>query len=177
MGAPVFGCVLMTAPLPTVRYAFYAFIATIPFETIDIGLERGVFSVSRISGYLFIVAAFLQPQVCFKRPPAIAWWFGAYVGAYLGSGFLHGMASAPLFTTRLMTYTQLLVLFSISCNLFQSCEVVKATFLAFGCACVVLSVLQVSGYSARIVAGTRVSALAENPNTLGTVLALGSLAL
>ena len=36
-----------------IRYTYYAFIASLPFETVDIGFEIGRFSLSKLVGYVF----------------------------------------------------------------------------------------------------------------------------
>ncbi|MFZ3013949.1 MAG: hypothetical protein WA045_09600, partial [Nitrospira sp.] len=47
--------------LPIVRYAFYLFVFSIPLESLDVGLEGGMFSLSKLTGLMLIAAALLQP--------------------------------------------------------------------------------------------------------------------
>src|SRR5215470_4445023 len=38
-----------------IRYAYYAFVFSLPFEAVDIGLDRSVVSLSKVVGYTFIM--------------------------------------------------------------------------------------------------------------------------
>jgi O-antigen ligase len=174
-----------TAPLPVLRFVFYLFIFAIPIETLDIGIERGLFSVSHIIGYLFLGIALLQPDVSFRKVPRALWYFSAY-------GFIFtclAIFQQPTYTsfwignytslwvTRLLTLVQMLVLFWVACNLFQDQRLVRGAFLAFGISCVLLSVIQISGRTPNMGVQGRVTALSQDANTLGAVLSLGFLAL
>src|SRR5437868_642265 len=68
---------------PVIRWGFYAFIFSIPFETADIGIHIGVLSLSRMVGYLFILLTLVQPRICFQRPPKAFWFFAAYLWVYV----------------------------------------------------------------------------------------------
>ena len=74
------------SPLPIVRFGFYAFIFTFPLETLDVGLEQGMFSISSVMGYLFIVVALLQPKVTFGELPRPLWYFAAYLFVFVSLG-------------------------------------------------------------------------------------------
>ncbi len=167
------------SPLPIVRYAFYAFIFTIPIETLDIGIERGLFSVSHIMGYLFIGAALLQPEVSFKKLPSAFGYFVAYVFVFTCLAIVQqpNHYTFIIWVTRLATYCQMLVLFWVSFNLFQDQRLIKGAFLALGGSCVLLSILLISGGAAMAIGQGRVTALSQDANTLGSVLSLGLLAL
>lgn len=168
------------APFPIVRFAFYAFIFTIPLETLDVGLERGVFSVSAVVGYFFITVALLQPQVTFGKLPRPLWYFAAYLFVFVSLGIWQKLGDSSGLTARLSTTIQtiqMVVLFWISYNLFRHERVIKGTLLALSAGCVILSVLQVSGQAANAVAGGRVSALSQDANSLGSMLGIGLLAL
>ena len=65
--------------LPIIRYAYYLFIFSVPIETLDVGLEAGMFSLSKLTGIMLIAAALLQPQVSFKQPPMPFWYFLVYI--------------------------------------------------------------------------------------------------
>src|SRR5262245_34686249 len=62
--------------LAIIRYAYYGFIFSIPFESI--GLADSL-SVSKIPGLLFVLTACLKARVCFRRPPRAFWYFFGYL--------------------------------------------------------------------------------------------------
>lgn len=164
-------------PLPILRFIFYAFIFTIPLETLDVGLEQGVFSISSVIGYLFIAVALLQPTVAFGKLPRPLWYFAAYLFVFLFLGIWQKLGDSPGLMGRLSTTIQMVVLFWISYNLFRHERIVKEAMLTLCAGCVLLSVLQVSGSAANAVAGGRVSALSQDANSLGSMLGIGLLVL
>lgn len=166
-----------TLPLPIVRLGFYAFIFTFPLETLDVGLEQGVFSISSVMGYLFILVALLQPKVTFGELPRPLWYFAAYLLVFVSLGVWQKLGDSSGLTGRLSSIIQMVALFWISYNLFRHEGVVKGALLALSAGCVVLSVLQVGGSAANAVAGGRVSALSQDANGLGSMLSLGLIAL
>ena len=166
-----------TPPLPIVRLGFYAFIFTFPLETLDVGLEQGVFSISSVMGYLFILVALLQPKVTFGELPRPLWYFAAYLLVFVSLGVWQKLGDSSGLTGRLSSIIQMVALFWISYNLFRHEEVIKGALLALSAGCVVLSVLQVGGSAANAVAGGRVSALSQDANGLGSMLSLGLIAL
>jgi O-antigen ligase len=160
-----------------VRLGFYAFIFTFPLETLDVGLEQGVFSISSVMGYLFILVALLQPKVTFGELPRPLWYFAAYLLVFVSLGVWQKLGDSSGLTGRLSSIIQMVALFWISYNLFRHEEVIKGALLALSAGCVVLSVLQVGGSAANAVAGGRVSALSQDANSLGSMLGIGLLAL
>ena len=166
-----------TPPLPIVRLGFYAFIFTFPLETLDVGLEQRVFSISSVMGYLFILVALLQPKVTFGELPRPLWYFAAYLLVFVSLGVWQKLGDSSGLTGRLSSIIQMVALFWISYNLFRHEEVIKGALLALSAGCVVLSVLQVGGSAANAVAGGRVSALSQDANGLGSMLSLGLIAL
>ncbi len=167
----------LTPPLPIVRYAFYAFIFTIPIETLDIGIERGVLSFSSLTGFVFIAVALLQPAVTFGRFPRPFWHFVAYLLVFICLGMFQEPEHSSLIVTRLLALLQMLILLWVSYNLFQHQPLIKGALLSLSGGCVLLSVLQVGGSAAMSVAQGRVSALSQDANNLGSVLSLGMIAL
>ena len=159
-----------------IRYAYYAFIASLPFEAADIGVDRSVASLSKIFGYTFMMVTLLQPHLCFKSPPKAFWCFAIHLCIVA----LMGVMQEPLFyseiITQIFTQTQLLVLFWISYNLIQYEGIGKGTLGALAVSCFVLAVLQVLGVTSATSSG-RVSAFGTNPNAIAGVLSIGLLAL
>lgn len=166
-----------TPPLPIVRFGFYAFIFTFPLETLDVGLDQGMFSISSVMGYLFILVALLQPKVTFGELPRPLWYFTAYLFVFVSLGIWQKLDGSSGIAGRLSTTIQMVTLFWISYNLFRHERVVKEALLVLSAGCVVLSVLQVSGSAANAVAGGRVSALSQDANSLGSMLGIGLLSL
>jgi O-antigen ligase len=166
-----------TTPLPVLRYSFYAFIFAIPIETLDIGIERGLFSIAHIMGYLFLGTALLQPAVSLKRlPPACGYLF-LYVFVVACLAMVQQSNYTAVWVTRVTTLIQMLILFWVACNLFQYERIVKGAFLSLGISCVLLSIIQIGGGAANSIGGGRVTALFQDPNTVGSILSLGLLAL
>lgn len=164
-------------PMPVVRCAYYAFVFSIPFETLDIGIDSGVFSLSKMIGYAFITTALLQPALCFKKPPPAFWYFLVYVVVYICLGAFQPAEFTELVTIRLFTLAQMIVLFWISYNLLQDRRMVRGTFMAFGGSCLALSLVLLNGVSVMAIHQGRVTTLSQDANTLGAVLSLGLLAL
>lgn len=163
-------------PLPIIRFVFYAFIFTFPLESLDVGLEQGVFSISSLMGYLFIAVALLQPTVAFGELPRPLWYFAGYLFVFVSLGVWQILGHSSAFMGRLPSSIQLVILFWISYNLFQHERVVKGAMLALSVGCIVLSILQVGGSAANAIAGGRVSALSQDANGLGSMLSVGLLA-
>lgn len=163
-------------PSPSIRFVFYAFVFAMPIETLDVGIDRGVVSLSGLIGYLFIAVALLQPKVTFGELPRPFGYFVAYLVVFVFLGILQMPEYLSTLVGRLSQLIQMLALFWISYNLFQHQQVIKGALLALSAGCVVLSVLQVGGYGANQIGPDRVSALSQDANGLGSMLSLGLLA-
>src|SRR5262249_39885652 len=169
------------SPKATVRYVYYAFAFSIPFEVIDIGLP---YTPSKLFGYLLILLTLLMERDLFLwRPPKAFWCFVIYLIVYAFRGIIEVFGDPQKAEFRgeiigqLFTMCQMLVLFWISYNLMRSERVKKGTVLALALSCSVLAFLQALGITNSNVAQERISAFGENPNTLASVLSLGLLAL
>src|SRR5690349_14048786 len=97
--------------LPIIRYAYYLFIFSVPIETLDVGLEAGVFSLSKLTGIMLIAVALLQPKVSFKKPPMPFWYFLVYLMICLGLANWYVPRIKELVTTYIFTLGLLLILF------------------------------------------------------------------
>jgi len=60
------GFILRQVPARMTRYAFYAFIFSIPFERLDVGIES--FTIPKLMGMVLVALAMLRTDVCFKFP-------------------------------------------------------------------------------------------------------------
>lgn len=164
-------------PILIIRYAYYAFIFSIPFETASLGLIPGQSTLSRLIGLLFLAVAPLQPRLCFRWPPDAFWCFVVYLFIYVILGYLQDPVFRSAMITRLFTLGQMLVLFWASYNLMRYDRVLKCTCLTLAAACLLLSVLQALGVSSQEIGQGRLTAFGENANTVGALLSLGLLAL
>jgi len=164
---------------PIIRWAFAAFLFSIPFETLEAGLGEGYFSLSKLTGYVFILVACLQPKTSFRRFPAAFWCFSLYLAVYVVAALYQDPEYRGEIIQRLLTLVQMLVLLWASSNLLRSEQTVRHVLGAFSAACVFLSVLQLLGITSVTWQGgeNRISALGEQPNMIAAVLALGLLIL
>src|SRR5215510_8706558 len=62
-----------------IRYAYYAFIISLPFALANIGVDVGLSSWVKLVGYAFTMAALVRPRLCFKFPPKAFWLFTIYL--------------------------------------------------------------------------------------------------
>lgn len=161
---------VVPSPSAVIRIGFAVFVASIPFESV-LGLED--LSLSRVIGSVFFVLAVtVQPDVCFRRPPAAFWWFVVFYAIFLANGYFRG----TLREVGAVTLGQLLVLLWIASNLLRYQKVFLGTLYMFVASCFTLSLLQLAGKTAREHGADRMTAFAEDPNSLGAVLSLGLLA-
>jgi O-antigen ligase len=156
------------APGAVIRVGFALFVASIPLESV---LGRDELSLSRVVGSAFFVLALLvQPGVCFRRPPAAFWYFVFFFAVLVIGGYVKGFIFEGA-----QTLAQLLILLWVASNLLRYQEVFVGTLYTFVASCIVLSILLFAGITTEAGMG-RVSALGEDPNSLGAVLSLGLLA-
>jgi O-antigen ligase len=163
-------------PKPLIRYAYYAFIFALPFESAIGGLSS--------VGLILFALTFSQPRIFQKRPPKAFWCFAVYlfVVAVLG---LFGIVEAQQdseFASELISlvfrFGQLLVLFFIAYRLMIFESVAKKSLLIFGLACTLLAGLQLLGLTSANVADERLTtSFGDNPNVVAEVLAIGLLGL
>lgn len=165
-------------PLPVLRYAYYMFILSIPFE--DVLVEMGVvaedFSPIKMTAIVFMMFASLQPGLCFRRPPKAFWYFAVYVLVLICLGIQLESELQIRVIKGSFQYGQWLILLWICYNLMRYERVVRGTLLMLATSCTALAVLQVLGITSRI-EGDRVIAGTGTPHLLGTILSLGLLAL
>jgi O-antigen ligase len=159
------------------RYAFYLLVLSIPFEDITVEyVSAGLFTISRLLGYVVLLLTLARPQVYYGRRPRGIWLLAGYFGVYLLYSFTQVGLSPSLFTGS-FTLIQLLAFFLISFNLLSSERIANGTLWCLLISCTALALLQALGFTSEVIAQDRVSALGENANTLAAVLSLGLLAL
>jgi O-antigen ligase len=160
-------------PFPTVRYAYYVFIFSIPIETLDMGIQSEMSSLSKFTGLVFIATALLQPELCFKKPPKAFWYFVAYLFGYICLALFQPPEFIRDIVIRVVTLIQLFILFWISSNLLAYQAIRNGTLIAFGSSCVLLAITLITG--AEAIDQGRITAMGQNANTLAGVLSLGLL--
>jgi O-antigen ligase len=161
---------------PSLCWAYYAFIFSLPIEMVSIGIPV---SVTRLIGYFFFLMALLNPGVSFRRIPTALWWFGAYVCTYAILGLFQPMEYTEDIYLRVFTLIQLLALFWISFNLLRFPGVARGALLTLSISCAFCAAMQVSGIGGPAVAMDegRTAAFGQNPNEVANYFAVGLVAL
>lgn len=167
-------------PKAIIRYVFYTFVFSIPFEAVNIGLSD---TLPRLIGFALLALAVVYESESFLRPPKAFWCFAIYILVYIVLGLdviyyiPQGVQLAPEVIAQLKTQLQLLILLLISYNLMRSERVKKGALLALALSGIALAILQALGLTSSEMSQERMSAFGENPNALASVLSLGLLAL
>src|SRR5688572_28000023 len=112
---------------PIVRWTFYVFVMSIPFEYPPRSIPV---EVHTITGSIFLLTALLQPKVCFRKPPKAFWWLAIYLFVYLTLMALYSK-DIPNATIFFFNMLQAAFLFWASYNLLRFDAIVKTTFLSF----------------------------------------------
>lgn len=165
-------------PTRIIRWLFYAFVLTLPFETIS----EGWFEPTTILGGLLVLSGLLQPGLFLRWPPKGFWCFIVYLYVFATFSLLEpsGYRHATLLNVFLLAQLTLLgwIGFCLMCDR----QTAERAFLTFAAGCVFLSLLQVTGFASRAVEAdvasvVRVTAFGFHPNNLARILMLGMLAL
>jgi O-antigen ligase len=163
---------------PILRWAFYAFVFSIIFEGLPIGIPL---ELTQITGTFLVLAALLQPFLCFRRPPAAFWCFVAYLYVGVLSLAAHHALSDEDARWRVAVFAQLIFLFWIAYNLMRHQRVAKGALLALITSCVMLSVLQTVGLALPTISRRslvdRFASFGLDPNQMACILSVGLLAL
>ncbi len=162
---------------PIIRWVFYGFVFSIPFEypprTIPV-------EVHTITGSIFLLVALLQPNICFRKPPKAIWWFGLYLFIYLALTMLYSkyVDDAMIFFFNML---QAGFLFWACINLLRYEAIIKSAFLSFAFAAAAVAAMMVMGIGTTVYLseseGTRFTVLGQDPNTVAANMSLGIIAL
>ena len=160
------------------RWAFYLFVASIPFESPDRSIPL---EVTTITGAVFLLAALLQPRRCFAQIPKALWFFGAYLYMYWVSFVISGGMYLDDAVRLFVGLVQVVLIFWVAYNLMRETSVAVGALLALAAACVLLGTLTVTGavnLDPELVNDSgRVTLLGQNANRAGLTLASGALVL
>jgi len=162
---------------PLVRWAFYGFVFSIPFEypPRTIPLE-----VHTITGSIFLVIALIQPGVCFRKAPKALCWFGVYLFIYLSLTLFYSnhLNEAMIFFLNLL---QSAFLCWVGYHLLRYEAIARGALLSFAISSAAVASLLVMGIGTTVYRSTseieRYTVLGQDPNTVGANMSLGIIAL
>jgi O-antigen ligase len=164
-----------------IRYTFYAFIFSVPFEA---AFVAGGATLPKFLGIALAAFALLQPRLCYAFPPRAFWWFAVYlfICVLWGSYLISVPPNVPQFNRlsilSLFKLIQLLALFWISYNLMKQERVSSGALWALAGGTALLATLQILGITGDVSKAGRVAAFDDqNPNSLANTLGLGLLAI
>ena len=164
------------AALPVIRWIFYAFVFSLPFETV----KSGYLEPPTILGGLLLMTTLLQPGLFLRWPPRAFWCFFVYLYFSVAVAPLEPAVYRGEVVGKVFLLAQLTVLSWIAFSLMREERVARAALLALVAACGALSVLQVAGVAAQPTdigaMAERVTAFGFHPNNLARILTLGVLA-
>jgi O-antigen ligase len=178
--------VYLRLPLRNIPIVFYSlfllFIFTLPFENIDLSFIPGASSLARMAGLLFFACALLYPNISFRIPPRVFWWFVGYVLVFVLQGLLVPDVFFKEFVTRLITFFQLLILFWIASNILQEERLARGALYTFAIASILAAFAMILGLPGfvpvkGVLDGGRLTLSGFNPNNFSIILALAAVIL
>jgi O-antigen ligase len=159
---------------PLVRWAFYGFVLSLPFEYPN---RSFAYEITMMSAAGFLATTILQPRACFRAPPAAVWWLFGFLYAF-GAAYVAAGGRDPSGTWKLFLLLVLIVLVVwVGGNLLRDGRVRTGALVALAVGCVILALLQLSNVANA--AGEelqRATVLGQNSNRTGRMLSLGMLA-
>ena len=163
-------------PAKAIRWAFYAFVLSLPFETV----YEGWFEPTTILGAILVASVLLQPSLFLRWPPKGFWCFIVYLYVFATLSMLEPSSYHSQAAFNVFLLAQLTLLGWVGFCLMRHQQTAERAFLTFAGGCVVLSLLQLSGVASRAVeadtaAIVRVTAFGFHPNNLARILMLGLL--
>jgi len=171
-----------TAIHPVVRWAFYAFVFSLPFEYPD---RSFAVEVTTLTGCLFLLATIVQPRACFGERPWAFWWFVAYLCVVGVTFTLTGGENADAVGKSFLRFLQQVLILLAAYNVMRRERSLTTTLVLLVAACLVLALLQLSGAFGAPMAEVedaagqlhRITVFGQNPNRTAQMLSLGVLAL
>jgi O-antigen ligase len=162
----------------SVRIALYVFIATIPFESFPIAdFLTGRFSLARAAGFLFFLMALFNPRTALRRPHAAVWWLGLWIAVVAAHIPWLDRTVVPEAVVHVAQLTQMLIFLWVASNVLRSQRAWRTALIVLVCSCFALALVQaVGGVNVQPGVDDRVTAMGENPNTVGAMFALALVA-
>lgn len=158
-----------------VRVLLIVFVAVIPFESIDLlGSDKGS-TLSRIFGTILFVSYILTKKHYNKVPKSLIYFAIYYFFVTLRISFTNIADYNEQFRV-LLTISQMIILAFVAYDLFKHENIRKDFIVAFGLSCGLLAVLTFFGLATTSIEtdyGDRISALGENANKFGQLMAIG----
>ena len=159
---------------PFVRWAFYGFVLSLPFEYPN---RSFAYEITMLSAAAFLATTIVQPRACFRAPPAPVWWLFGFLYAF-GAAYVAGGGRDPSGTGKLFLLLVLIVLVVwVGGNLLREERIRRGALVALAIGCLLLALLQLSNVANA--AGDeleRATVLGQNSNRTGRMLSLGLLA-
>jgi O-antigen ligase len=161
-----------------VRWSFYLFVASIPFEYPgrSIPLE-----ITTITGCIFLLATGLQLGRCFGRAPSPMWAFMVFLYGFWVAFAVGGAAYPDEALKSFATLLQLVLIFWAAYNLLRDERVATEALIVYALAATAIAALTVvSSHNPDLAAARasgRVAMLEQNANRAGLVLACGAITL
>ena len=167
-------------PVPwPVRWAFYLFIFSLPFEYPDRTIPV---ETTTLTAALLIGTAMLWPTRCLRAPPPAVWLFVAYGYAYWAAVGVGGGYFATDAIRATIILLQLVLVVTIAFNIMQEQQLTDRALLIFATACVLLAAMTLLGIGTR--AGVdpdtemvRMTVFGQNANRAARILGGGMLVL
>jgi O-antigen ligase len=164
-------------PIRVVRWVFYAFVFSLPFETVF----EGLLEPTTVLGALLLLTTLLQPGLFLRWPPKAYLCFLVYLYFFAAFTLLEPSQYRSLSILSLFVLTQLTVLGWISYCVMRDRHVAARALLTFGAACTALAIIQVTGVASQAAEGhteiVRMTAFGFHPNALARLLMMGLLAI
>ena len=162
---------------PVVRWAFYFFILSIPFEMPNRSIPL---ETTTITGALFLLTTPLEYRACFGRVPSALVWFGAWLWVAIVSGLLQSGEHGVMVLQLLANLLELMLVCWTGSNLMRDGRVFRGALVTLVIACTLRAGMQFLGVglTARHVwtGGERETVFGQNANISALILACGLLA-
>jgi O-antigen ligase len=162
----------------SVRWAFYLFLASLPFEAVNFG---GSLELTMITGGLLVFSTIFQIRLFYRWPSGAFWCFIVYLYICFVMSLMEAAKHRQELAWELLVLTQLIFFCWLSYNLMLFSDVAKTGLVWLAGACATLATLQVLGITATAsdvgAKIERVTALGGNPNETARILVAGLLAL
>ena len=164
--------------VPVVRIAFYVYVVTIPFETVDLGVPV---ELTMVSFTLLLIATIFQGSLCVRKPPVAFICFMLYTMVFAIPVLTENSQYGSEAIWQLAVLLQLVLMCWVAFNVMKSEKVARTAMLLFAYSCCLLAVLQLAGVSETTTnyeeSIQRVTSFGFHPNNLARILSLGLLTL